>query len=263
MKSSLLLSAAMSSVVLGSALYGEPLKRTQPISGRIVGRKTGETAVLQPSPAVRDAEVRQELKPGDVLRTNRLGTLALDFVDHTQIRLGRNTVLVVKEVRAGVPSQLQLQQGALWGRAPRGRAQLSIETPSANAGIRGTSWSLTSDDDQTTLQVFDGEVELANDKGSLSVAGGEAALARKGFAPARIAVVNPDEREQMLYYVPFTDAVRYLRPYPAMFTAQLAVFAAASKVPTQNRSTEDWLTIAEAGAEIASPTVRRARATAS
>ncbi|HLO19280.1 MAG TPA: FecR family protein, partial [Sphingomicrobium sp.] len=195
MRGSLLVSAAMSSALVASGLAAEPLKRTQPISGRIVARKTGETAVLNPSPLVRDAEIRQDLKAGDVLRTNKSGTLALDFVDHTQIRLGRNTVLIVKEVRAGVPSQLQLQQGALWGRAPRGRANLSIETPSANAGVRGTSWSLSADDDRTTLQVFDGKVELANELGSLSVASGEAALALKGHPPARIAVVNPDERE--------------------------------------------------------------------
>src|SRR4051794_10152771 len=116
MKGSLLLSAAMSSSLVASEVYGEPLKRTQPISGRIVARKSGETEVLNPFPILRAAEVRQDIKAGDVLRTNKVGSLALDFVDHTQIRLGRNTVLLVKEVRAGVPSQLQLQQGALWGR---------------------------------------------------------------------------------------------------------------------------------------------------
>ena len=228
MKSKLLWSSAMSSALVASSLNAEPLQRSQPISGRIIARKTGETAVLGPSPVVRDAEVRQDLKAGDVLRTNSRGALALDFVDHTQIRLGRNTVLVVKEVRAGVPSQLELQHGALWGRAPRGRANLFIDTPSANAGIRGTSWSLTADADQTTLQVFDGKVQFANDKGSLGVSTGQAALARKGQPPTRVAIVNSDEREQMLYYVPFTDAVRYLRPYPVTYSAQLAIFEAMS-----------------------------------
>ncbi|HLO18922.1 MAG TPA: tetratricopeptide repeat protein, partial [Sphingomicrobium sp.] len=70
------------------------------------------------------------------------------------------------------------------------------------------------------------------------------------------AIPNPDEREQMLYYVPFTDAIRYLRPFPAMFTAQLGVFERASKIPAEQRSAEDWLIIAEAGAEIATPAER-------
>src|SRR5690242_8294985 len=116
--------------------------RTPPISGRIVAKKAGETAILRPLRGQRPAEVHQDLKAGDILRTNSAGTLAIVFADRTQIRLGQNAVLLVKAVQAGVPSQLELRSGAMWARAVRAETRLSIETPAANAGIRGTSWSV-------------------------------------------------------------------------------------------------------------------------
>ena len=151
-----LLSGVLLGLDLSSGASADPLKRALPISGRIVARKVGETAILQPSPVERNAEVRQDLKAGDVLRTHDLGTLAIAFIDRTQIRLGPRSVLVVKQVRAGVPSQLELQSGSLWGRAARGQAHLSINTAAASAGVRGTSWAIKVDGDQTALQVFDG-----------------------------------------------------------------------------------------------------------
>src|SRR6476661_3620889 len=169
----------------------ELVPRTPPISGRIVAKKTGETEILQPLRSERAAEVRQDLKAGDVLRTKAAGTLAILFADRTQIRLGRNAVLLVKAVQAGVPSRLELQSGALWGRAVRESTRLSIETPAANAGIRGTSWSVVVDGDRTVLQVYEGRIDFSNPQGRLSIGGGEAAQARVGEAPTRLIVVNP------------------------------------------------------------------------
>ena len=129
-------------------------------------------------------------KAGDILRTNAGGTLAILFADRTQIRLGRNAVLLVKAVQAGVPSKLELQSGALWGRAVRTSTRLSIETPAANAGIRGTSWSVLVEGDRTVLQVYEGRIDFSNQQGNLSIGGGEAAQAQKGEAPTRLVVVN-------------------------------------------------------------------------
>ena len=51
-------------------------------------------------PSWRGIDINQDLLPGDVLRTNASGHLAVLFADHTQIRLGRNTTLLVKQVGA-------------------------------------------------------------------------------------------------------------------------------------------------------------------
>lgn len=164
--------------------------------------------VLVQTNASRRAEVRQDLKAGDVLRTNASGTLAIVFADSTQIRLARNSVLRVNAVTRGSPSSLSLQSGRVWGRTPRGGgSDLSVDTPAATAGIRGTEWSIAVEGETTSLQVFSGLVELSNDQGSLSVTGGQAARAVRGQAPTRVALVNPSGREQMLYFVTLQDGL--------------------------------------------------------
>lgn len=199
----------------------QPVPRTAPISGAIAAAKGGEQAILVSETATRRAEVRQQLKAGDTLRTNASGTLAIVFADRTQIRLGRNSVLLVKQVSAGVPSALQLQQGSVWGRSPRGRANLSVETPSATAAIRGTDWALTVSDEATALQVFDGAVNLANDLGAVDVTAGQAARAVRGQAPVRVVLADPVGREQMLYFVRREDGLSLLGGRSPAFSAAL------------------------------------------
>jgi len=177
------------------------LKRPAPLSGQIAATKGGEQATLLPRKTWQRAVTQQDLKAGDVLRTNPAGTLAIVFADGTQVRLGRNSVMVVRLVSKSGPSTLSLQRGRAWGRSPRKRSNLSIETPSATAAIRGTEWAITADDNSSQLQVFSGVVELSNEAGSLTVEAGQAASVLRGQAPTRTVLVNPTGREQMLYFV--------------------------------------------------------------
>ncbi|MEO0057068.1 MAG: hypothetical protein RIT17_505 [Pseudomonadota bacterium] len=195
------LATAMSIIGLPAPAFGQPVARSGDIAGQIVARKTGEQARLLPATEYRDAVVRQQLKAGDVLRTNASGTLGIVFADRTQVRLSRNSTLVVLAVQDGRPSAVQLQNGKLWGRSPRGRSNLSIETPSAAAAIRGTEFALEVSDDQTLLSVFEGSVELSNTAGALTISAGEAARVQRGQAPVRVALIDPVGREQQLYFV--------------------------------------------------------------
>ncbi|MGP1283978.1 MAG: FecR domain-containing protein [Parasphingopyxis sp.] len=203
-----LMPAAMLALATAMPAQADPVPRDAPLSGRVISARGGETATLVPSPTVRRLEVRQNLKAGDVIRTNARGALAIVFADRTQIRLARNSVLRVNAVRRGSPSSVTLRRGRAWGRTPRGGgSNLSVETPAATAGIRGTEWSISADEDQTSLQVFSGEVELFNDRGSVSVGAGEAASALLGRAPTRVALVDPVGREQMLYFLALEDGL--------------------------------------------------------
>ncbi|WP_284126145.1 FecR domain-containing protein [Parerythrobacter aestuarii] len=171
------------------------------------------------------AVASQDLKAGDVLRTNASGTLAIVFADGTQIRLGRNSTLVVKRVAKGGPSAVSLQRGKAWGRSPRSRTKLSVETPSATAAIRGTEWAIEAGEDLSRLQVFSGAVEFANDAGSLLVEAGQAATARRGQAPTRTVLANPAGREQMLYFVDVGDGLDILASDAPAFAEGRALLA--------------------------------------
>lgn len=188
-------------VAVPDSARAQLLERSTPLSGRIATAKGGEQATLIPRKTWQRAVAQQDLKAGDVLRTNAAGTLAIVFADGTQVRLGRNSVMVVRLVSKSGPSTLSLQRGRAWGRSPRKRTNLSIETPSATAAIRGTEWAISADEDSSQLQVFSGTVELSNEAGSLTVEAGQAASVLRGQAPTRTVLVNPTGREQMLYFV--------------------------------------------------------------
>ena len=109
---------------------------------------------------------------------------------------------------------LGLEAGAIWARAERGGEGLTVETPAAAAAIRGTDWSMTVDGAKTSLIVLEGTVELSNEFGSVSVAGGEGAVATIGQAPTKIVIVDPDDREQMLFYLSLRNAFNWMPASP-------------------------------------------------
>lgn len=197
-------------IVFPETIAAQPLKRTAPLSGEITAAKGGEQATLLPRKTWQKAVRQQDLKAGDILRTKAAGTLAIVFADGTQVRLGRNSVMVVRQVSKRGASALSLQRGRAWGRSPRKRSNLSIETPSATAAIRGTEWAINADADSSQLQVFSGTVELSNEAGSLTVEAGQAATVLRGQAPTRTALVNPNGREQMLYFVNLANGLDFL-----------------------------------------------------
>lgn len=263
-----LVAGLAASAILGCAVpaSAEIWPRSAPAAGSVISRKAGEEARFIEVENWREVEVRQDLLPGDVLRTNATGQLAILFSDRTQIRLGRNTTLRVRRVGEAADSEFSLDAGTIWARAERGGVGLTVDTPAAAAAIRGTDWTMTVDaDGRTKLIVLEGQVELSNALGSVLVAEGEAAVAAIGQAPTKIVIVDPDDREQMLFYLSLRGSFAWMPasalPSPAMRQERARIAA----IPAEARSGEDWLTLAEAalsydGRQAAAEAAARARA---
>ncbi|WP_157213173.1 FecR domain-containing protein, partial [Sinorhizobium sp. CCBAU 05631] len=96
--------------------FAEPVPRHQPAAGSVIARKSGEEVRFVDVSNWRFVDLAQDLIAGDVLRTNATGSLAVLFRDHTQIRLGRNTALRVKQIGGG-DTNLELESGSIWARA--------------------------------------------------------------------------------------------------------------------------------------------------
>ncbi len=164
--------------------------------------------------AWRAARVKQELSPGQFVRTGELSRMGLAFIDQSQIRINQNTLLQIKEVAPpGSASQtvLDLVKGRAWSQAKSASRGVRIQTPSATAAIRGTDWELSVDDEgRSTLTVLSGEVEFFNDAGRLTVRSNEQATAEVGKAPVKLLISNPRERIQWVtaYSV---DPLRFIR----------------------------------------------------
>jgi tetratricopeptide (TPR) repeat protein len=228
-----------------SPALADILPRTGPSAGSVIARKSGEEARFIEVSDWRGIDVEQDLLPGDTLRTNAFGQLAVLFSDRTQLRLGRNTTLVVRQIGTTSNSVIGLEGGSVWGRAETGGIGLTVETPAAAAAIRGTDFSLTVEGERTSLVVMDGRVDLANEFGSVSVAAGEAAVARIGQAPAKLVIVAPDDREQMLFYLSLRGSFTALPVSSLPFGQMRQAHRQVQSIPPAQRTAEDWVTFAE------------------
>lgn len=250
--------------LLAAPALAEPTTRNAIPDGSVIARRSGEEVQFIDRSGWTAVELAQDLLAGDVLRTNAFGNLAVMFADRTQMRLARNTTMVVKKVGAASDSAFELQRGTLWGRAARGGQGLLIETPAAAAAVRGTDFALSVEGDRTSLTVLEGIVSLSNPQGSVTVRQGEAAAARIGEAPTKIVITNPADREQMLTYLSLRSAFTALVPSPFPSAVLRAERARIENQPEAARSPADVVTAAEValafeGAEAARRMLAQAR----
>lgn len=238
-------SLALMSVLFALPVVAEPLQRPTPVAGSVISRKTGEEVRFVDVTSWRVVDLNQDLLDGDVLRTNATGQLAILFSDHTQIRLGRNSALQVKKMSQTGDTILNLQSGTIWARAQRGGQGLTVETPAAAAAIRGTDWTMTVDGARTSMIVLEGRVALSNPQGSVEVGAGEGAVATIGQAPHKLISVNPDDREQMLFYLDLRDGFGLMPTSPLRADRMATERRRLLALPPERRSIEDWLELAE------------------
>jgi hypothetical protein len=224
-----------------------PVARPTPVAGAVVATRGGEELQFKAEQLWRPAPLQQQLIGGDSVRTNAFGNLAILFEDRTQVRVGRNSTLLVKDVARGPngETQLSLPSGSLWARASRGGSGVMVDTPAAAAAIRGTDWTLSADGARTALVVIEGEVTLANPQGSVTVRQGEGAEAIVGQAPRKITLVDYDGRQQFLLYRELRDSFFDLSPTDLPRKRQRQERARLAAIPAERRSAEDWLGAAE------------------
>ncbi|WP_102959844.1 FecR domain-containing protein [Mangrovicella endophytica] len=223
----------------------QPVSRSTPAEGSVVSTLFGEEIEFIENPIWQNVQVLQDVVSGDVLRTNATGALAILFSDRTQVRIARNSTLVVKKTGGGGDTELELKAGSLFARAARGGTGVSVATPAATAAIRGTDWALTVNGDTTSLSVLEGTVEFFNPQGSVTVREGEAATATLGQAPSKVIVVNSDTREQMLINISLRNAFGNLPASPLSGRELRAEEARLARTPLERRSAEDRVTAAE------------------
>lgn len=171
------------------------------VQGTVESQKVGD-------PLWRPVKLNDPYCPGDTLRVQERSRADLTLLDQSVLRLNENTTITleaVKEERTGV---VDLLKGAahFFSRAPR---SLEVQTPFAVAGVRGTEFLVTVEVDKTLLTTFEGTVVAENSAGSLTLTGGQSAVAEAGKAPVLRVVAHPRDTVQWaLYYPPVLD----LRP---------------------------------------------------
>ena len=167
----------------------------------------GEVSILQtPGGAIAaiSAGANTRLCPGESVVVGPRSRAALRLQDTGQvIRLDQNTTLRVLRPRQPGRPLLDLPRGIIELFSPSSRP-LDVETPYVTAGVEGTEFYVRVDVSLKIAEVgvIAGRVGVENPQGRLSLAAGEAAVARSGLAPRRIEIHPRDQVRWAVYYPP-------------------------------------------------------------
>jgi ferric-dicitrate binding protein FerR (iron transport regulator) len=140
--------------------------------------------------------------PGDKIRVDERSRAGLTLFNQPVLRLDQNTSITLGGVKEKRTSVVELAKGALHFFS-RVRRNLEVLTGFVNAGVEGTEGFIRVEEDRTFISIFDGQVLASNAVGSLTLTGGQSAVAEAGKAPVLRVVVRPrDAVHWALYYLP-------------------------------------------------------------
>jgi tetratricopeptide (TPR) repeat protein len=183
---------------------GEPdgaIARAVSIQGTVESQRAGAS---QWEPV----KLNDTFAAGDTIRVRQLSRADLALLDQSFLRLNEGTTVTLKPVEPERTGVLDLVKGAVhfFSRGPR---SLDVKTEFVAAGVRGTEFYIRVDADSALITVFEGTVLAESPRGSLTLMGGQSAVAERGAGPVLRAVARPrDAVRWALYYPP----VLYPRP---------------------------------------------------
>jgi tetratricopeptide (TPR) repeat protein len=190
----LLLHAAFPSVLKAAAQCDPWVAKVVSVQGVVEVRRAGQTQWVP-------ARLNDLYCGGDRIQVGERSRADIALINQPVIRLDQNTTISLGGIREQRVSWLDLVQGALYffSRLPR---SLEVRTAFVNAGVEGTEGLVVAAANRTEITIFEGMVLASNPSGSLTIIGGQSAIAEQGRAPALTVVVRP------------RDAVRWAIHYP-------------------------------------------------
>lgn len=165
------------------------------VQGSVEALKAGQTG-WQP------VELNDTYCPGDAIRVRANSRAELMLRNQSVLRLDENSAITLEGIGDERGVLVDLSKGAahFFSRIFR---SLEVRTPFVTAGVRGTEFLVRVNADQTFLSIFEGAVLASNTAGSLTLAGGQSAVAQAGRAPVLKVVARPrDAVRWALYYPP-------------------------------------------------------------
>jgi tetratricopeptide (TPR) repeat protein len=168
--------------------------KVESVQGTVEALRTGETQ-WQP------VTLHDTYCPGDRLRVQERSRADVALMNQSVLRLNANTMITLEGVKEERTSVVALLKGAahFFSRGPR---SLEVRTPFTVAGVRGTEFFISVEVHQTFLSIFEGTVRAANEVGSLTLTGGQSAVAEAGKAPVLRVVARPRDAVQWALYYP-------------------------------------------------------------
>lgn len=154
-----------------------------PVAGVVVsleGRPESKTG----SQSYKRMKVNQIVYEGDLVKTDRGERVGIAFVGGAELRINENSVFEIQSGGGAKPVSVKTRLGDVWTRLIGKHSGILIRTPAAVAAVRGTECDVNVNE-RVDVKVYDGHVDLTNDKGTTALrAGQQASVAGAGEAPS-------------------------------------------------------------------------------
>jgi len=149
------------------------------------------------------AAMGKALCPDDMMRVRARSKATLRLINESTLSLDQNTTITVPDADQDSVTLLDLFKGRIHvaSRTPR---PFKLRSNLFDATIKGTEFLVSVDEDSAEFVIYEGQVSVSNDQGSLMLVDNEAAVVRINEAPRKIAIINP------------VDAVRWALYYPTI-----------------------------------------------
>ncbi|MEK7675093.1 MAG: FecR domain-containing protein [Verrucomicrobiota bacterium] len=150
------------------------------------------------------ARINEYLHWGDRLRTGQDSRAMVRLSDQSVLRIRELTTLQIFPPRtADKKPLLDLKNGSVYFFSREKPADVEFSTPTASGAIRGTEFQLQAGENGLTLlALLEGEVELRNDLGQITLHSGELGNVERGRGPTKTALLNALNIIQWCLYYP-------------------------------------------------------------
>jgi tetratricopeptide (TPR) repeat protein len=189
---------------LGLIFLGQVVATSRADTARIVER-AGKVSVTKPGAKATPAVAGQILAARDKIGTGAASRATLQMSEKWFFRVDEDTDVEITPGALGAKSREALKV-ALGGAFVFNREEdgdLTVQTPSATGGLRGTQLMVrVFPGGRTQMQVIEGEVEMRNDLGQILLRAGEAGESEIGAAPRKTAVISAKNLLQWALYYP-------------------------------------------------------------
>lgn len=143
-----------------------------PVAATVTDMK-GHPQVKQEGQSFRPLKRQDSVYEGDVIKTGPGDLASLAFLGGVELRINANSQFTVQAGGGGQrPPSVFTQFGQAWTRLLHGKSGMQVRTPVAVCSVRGTEADVEMSD-RMMVKVYEGLVDVANDKGTQSLRAGQ------------------------------------------------------------------------------------------
>jgi hypothetical protein len=134
------------------------------------------------------------LNEGDTVKTGVNMRVGIAFVGGAEVRINENSSFRLVNGGGEKPTSVFTEFGNAWTRLMRGNARIEVHTPTAVCAVRGTEADVNFGTGPMTVKVYEGHVDVMNDKGTTALhAGEQTQVTGSGVAPQAAKAMTPQD----------------------------------------------------------------------